>query len=278
MGDGRQQRLPFQVQVLGKAVGSRELGCAHLQQRGALFHRIVTAIHREVVRPLLLRREVTRDLRDRQHLLSRTQPVVLVQFEFLFLYHDRLLGLGAGGEQSLAPRGLPDVDFPGGGVGVLGRVAPPRRLDERGCRRDLPVEVLLPLLLLDLQGKTRAENPRREREEGDGEDGEAGGDGLPHPRLGHLVPVADGGDGDHPPPQGIRVAAELHLAGLIDSVLLGQVHEVGGEDEAQEADVQRGDQLLAVDEDHGAQQPPGAPLAVDVQHPQDLEEADAPDG
>ena len=37
---------------------------------------------------------------------------------------------------------------------------------------------------------------RREREEGDGEDGEAGGDGLPHPRLGHLVPVADGGDGD----------------------------------------------------------------------------------
>lgn len=32
-------------------------------------------------------------------------------------------------------------------------------LDERGCRRDLPVEVLLPLLLLDLQGKTRAENP-----------------------------------------------------------------------------------------------------------------------
>lgn len=33
---------------------------------------------------------------------------------------------------------------------------------------------------------------------------------------------------------------------------------------------------LAVDEDHGAQQPPGAPLAVDVQHPQDLEEADAP--
>lgn len=32
-------------------------------------------------------------------------------------------------------------------------------LDERGCRRDLPVEVLLPLLLLDLQGKTGAQNP-----------------------------------------------------------------------------------------------------------------------
>lgn len=37
---------------------------------------------------------------------------------------------------------------------------------------------------------------RWEREEGDGEDGEAGGDGLPDPRLGHLVPVADGGDRD----------------------------------------------------------------------------------
>lgn len=36
------------------------------------------------------------------------------------------------------------------------------------------------------------------------------------------------------------------------------------------------DPHLAVDEDHGAQQPPGASLAVHVQHPQDLEEADAP--
>lgn len=37
---------------------------------------------------------------------------------------------------------------------------------------------------------------RWEREEGDGEDGEAGGDGLPDPGLRHLVPVADGGDRD----------------------------------------------------------------------------------
>lgn len=35
---------------------------------------------------------------------------------------------------------------------------------------------------------------RWKRKEGDGEDGEAGGDGLPDPRLGHLVPIADGGD------------------------------------------------------------------------------------
>lgn len=37
---------------------------------------------------------------------------------------------------------------------------------------------------------------RWEREEGDGEHREAGGDGLPDPCLGHLVPVADGGDRD----------------------------------------------------------------------------------
>lgn len=48
----------------------------------------------------------------------------------------------------------------------------------------------------------------------------------------------------HPPPEGVRVAAELDLARLVHGVLLGQVHEVGGEDEAQEADVQGGDQLL----------------------------------
>ena len=35
---------------------------------------------------------------------------------------------------------------------------------------------------------------------------------------------------------------------------------------------------LAMDEDHRTQQPPGASLAINVQHPQDLEEADAPAG
>ena len=34
-----------------------------------------------------------------------------------------------------------------------------RHLDERGCCRDLPVEVLLSLLLLDLQGEAGAEDP-----------------------------------------------------------------------------------------------------------------------
>ena len=48
----------------------------------------------------------------------------------------------------------------------------------------------------------------------------------------------------HAPPQGICVAGEARLALLIHSILLRQVDEVGGEDQAQEADVQRGDQLL----------------------------------
>ena len=37
---------------------------------------------------------------------------------------------------------------------------------------------------------------RRQGEEGDGEDGETRCDGLPDPRLGHLVSVADGRQGD----------------------------------------------------------------------------------
>ena len=52
----------------------------------------------------------------------------------------------------------------------------------------------------------------------------------------------------HPPPEGIGVAAKLDAARLVHGVLLGQVHEVGGEDEAQEADVQGGDQLLGAEQ------------------------------
>ena len=51
----------------------------------------------------------------------------------------------------------------------------------------------------------------------------------------------------HSPPQGVRVAAELDLARLVDGILLGQVHKVRGEDEAQEADVEGGDELLGTD-------------------------------
>ena len=48
--------------------------------------------------------------------------------------------------------------------------------------------------------------------------------------------------------------------------LLAEVHKVAGEDEAEEADVERRDELLAVDVDHGAQQSPGAALSIHVQH------------
>ena len=64
---------------------------------------------------------------------------------------------------------------------------------------------------------------RRECKEGDGKDGEAGGNGLPHPRLRHLVPVADGGDCDlraggqqaavSPEPQDRRSAQNLRTGG-----------------------------------------------------------------
>jgi len=50
----------------------------------------------------------------------------------------------------------------------------------------------------------------------------------------------------HSPPQCVGVAAELGDAVAVHGVLLRQVHEVGGEDQAQEADVQGGDELLEV--------------------------------
>jgi hypothetical protein len=46
------------------------------------------------------------------------------------------------------------------------------------------------------RGESPMDTYRWQCKEGDGEDREAGGDGLPDPCLGHLVPVADGGDCD----------------------------------------------------------------------------------
>ena len=49
----------------------------------------------------------------------------------------------------------------------------------------------------------------------------------------------------HSPPEGVGVALEVGLVGVgSHGVLLGEVDEVAGEDEAEEADVQRRDQLL----------------------------------
>lgn len=48
----------------------------------------------------------------------------------------------------------------------------------------------------------------------------------------------------HSPPQGVSIAGEACFALLIHSVLFRQVDKVGGEDEAEEANVQGGNQLL----------------------------------
>ena len=104
---------------------------------------------------------------------------------------------------------------------------------------------------------------------------EARSNNLSHPSFRHRVPVSDGRHGDHAPPEGVGVAVEVGLAPGSHGVLLTEVHEVAGEDEAEEADVEGGDQLLSVDVDHGPQQPPRAPLPVHVQHPQNLQEPDA---
>lgn len=48
----------------------------------------------------------------------------------------------------------------------------------------------------------------------------------------------------HSPPQGISVAGEARLAFFINSIFFRQVHKVGGEDEAEEANVKGGDQFL----------------------------------
>ena len=53
-----------------------------------------------------------------------------------------------------------EVDAPGGraATGRLSSVTPPQTLDQLGSGRDLSVVMLLSLLLLDLQSKSRAEN------------------------------------------------------------------------------------------------------------------------
>ena len=58
------------------------------------------------------------------------------------------------------PGPYPQVDGPGGraGTGPLSSVTPPQALDQLGRGWDLPVVMLLSLLLLDLQSKSRAED------------------------------------------------------------------------------------------------------------------------
>ena len=58
------------------------------------------------------------------------------------------------------PEPYPEVDGPGcsAGAGPLRCVTPPQTLDQLGSRGDLSVVMLLALLLLNLQSKSRAED------------------------------------------------------------------------------------------------------------------------
>lgn len=47
---------------------------------------------------------------------------------------------------------------------LVGGVTPPQALDEHGSCRNLPVEVFLALLLLNFEGKARAEDPLQREE------------------------------------------------------------------------------------------------------------------
>ena len=133
--------------------------------------------------------------------------------------------------------------------------------------QSLPVHVLLSLLLLNLQGKPRAQDARRESEEGDPADGAEGGHDLPLPGDGDTVAVPHSAQRDHSPPERVRETGEVLIV-----ILLDHVDHEGGEDEDEEADVERGDELLPVGVHHRPQQLPGPASPVHPHHPEDLEE------
>lgn len=65
-------------------------------------------------------------------------------------YHDRLLRLGARGQQRVVPGRLPDIDLPGGGVRVLSSIAPPCSLiPDRGERKEESIDPAIQWYLLE---------------------------------------------------------------------------------------------------------------------------------
>ena len=152
-------------------------------------------------------------------------------------------------------------------------IAPPEALDERGCGHLPSVHVLLSLLLLDLQGEAGSENARRKCKEGDATDCAEGRHDFPLPCDRDTVSIAHCAQGDHPPPQRVGKTGKVFIV-----ILLDHVDHEGGEDEDEEADVEGGDELLAVGVDDGAQQLPGAAPPVHAHHAEDLEEAEAAQG
>lgn len=152
-------------------------------------------------------------------------------------------------------------------------VAPPEALDQRGCRDFPTVHVLLPLLLLNLQGKSGAQDAGRQGEEGDAADGAEGGHDLPLPRHRHAVPVTHRAQRDHSPPEGVGKTGKVLVV-----VLLHHVDDEGGEDEHKEPDVQGCDQLLSMSIDNSAKELPGASTSIHTNHPENLEEPKSSQG
>ena len=73
------------------------------------------------------------------------------------------------------------------------------------------------------------------------------------------------------PPEGVGETPEHFVL-----VLLDEVDEERGEDEAEEADVEGGDQLLSVSIDDRPKKLPSATSPIHSHHPQDLKEPQAP--
>lgn len=72
-----------------------------------LLTRTVTAVHREMVWPPLLRDRFARDVGYCEHLLSGTHPIVLVQFELFFLYLETRQQIGSSWASSARPSTIP---------------------------------------------------------------------------------------------------------------------------------------------------------------------------
>ena len=101
----------------------------------------------------------------------------------------------------------------------------PQTLYQRGCRASSPDHVLLPLLLLDLQCKSRSQNSGRKSKKRNSKESTETRDNFPFPGDGNGVSVAHSADRDETPPEGVGEGAELPLL----HVLLHLVHDEGGE-------------------------------------------------
>ena len=121
--------------------------------------------------------------------------------------------------------------------------------------------------------KPAPSRPRGQGEHADAQHGDAGGDELARPGDRVVVAVADGGQGDHPPPHGLGNAGEL--VGLV--VVLDEVHERGRDhQEGDEHDADAG-QLLPLAQHHPSEQPQRPRVAEQLREPEEAQQADDAD-